>query len=116
MQPSSGSHNHDNCVQTQLCGEFPSREKKASVSISCFLCEDEVYWNDIAVQVIMKMLCNLGSFILVIKIHCCIVWKSRLTLNIYLIRVLTRKVNCLFSCLASVVTTYSCVWFETSRN
>lgn len=22
MQPSSGTHNHDNCVQTQLCGEF----------------------------------------------------------------------------------------------
>lgn len=26
MQPSSGSHNHDNCVQTQLCGEFRCSE------------------------------------------------------------------------------------------
>lgn len=30
MQPPSGTHNHDNCVQTQLCGEFVHREESLS--------------------------------------------------------------------------------------
>lgn len=30
MQPSSGTHNHDNCVQTRLCGEFVRGEENLS--------------------------------------------------------------------------------------
>lgn len=37
MQPSSGSHDHDNCVQTQLCGEFADRKKNPSEDVRTVL-------------------------------------------------------------------------------